>query len=275
MQMGFKSFLNFALLLAAGLVVFVLANPYYRVFRTNWNQRFYIGLAAVFLALVMACHYVPALSEYKDAAYAFLIATLALVALRTGFLNLPMKPVSPVKEIAIDKVSQFLHIVPVILVMTLLGGKNLGQIFLQTGRLKQGLIFGLLSFAVFAVIGYFIAAGTSDFVRSLIKAAPWVLLFVLANAVMEELWFRGIFLNVFEPLVGKWGGILITSLMFGLSHISATYDFPGGGIVFGVVVFLLGMAGAYTMYQYNSAIGPILFHAGYDLLIIVPVINSV
>ncbi len=91
---------------------------------------------------------------------------------------------------------------------------------------------------------------------------------------MEELWFRGIFLNAFDPLVGKWGAILITSLIFGLSHINVTYEFPGGGIVFGVVVFLLGVAGAYTMYEYDSAIGPILFHAGYDLLIIVPVINS-
>lgn len=273
--MSFEMLLRFTLLLAAGLVVFVLASPYYRVFRTNWNPRFYIGLAAFFLALVIACHYTPTLSEYQDAAYAFLIATLALVALRAGFLNLPAKSASPVKEIAIDKLSQFLHIVPVILVMTLLAGRSLGEIFLQTGQLKQGLIFGLISFAAFAVIGYFVAAGTSDLVRSLTKAVPWVLLFVLANATMEELWFRGIFLNVFDPLVGKWGAILATSLVFGLSHINATYDFPGGGIVFGVVVFLLGVAGAYTMYQYDSAIGPILFHAGYDLLIIVPVINSV
>lgn len=273
--MSCKIILNFVLLLMAGLMVFVLANPYYRVFPTNWNQRFYIGLAIFFFVLVLACHYMPALAEYKDAIYAFLIATLALVVLKAGFFNLPIKSASPVKEVAIDKLSQLLHIVPVILMMTLLARKDLGEIFIQTGRFKQGLIFGLISFAAFAVIGYFIAAGTSDFVRSLIKAIPWVLLFVFANAIMEELWFRGIFINVFDPLVGKWGAILITSLIFGLSHINATYDFPGGGIVFGVVVFLLGVAGAYTMYQYDSVLGPILFHAGYDLLIIVPVVNSV
>jgi membrane protease YdiL (CAAX protease family) len=277
MEMNLKTVLNFVLLLAAGLVVFVFANPYYRVFPTNWNQKFYIGLSVFFLGLAGTCHYVPALAKYKDAAYAFLIASIALVVLRAGLLNIPFNSGSPAKEIALDKLSQFLHIVPVILVMTWLARKNLGDIFIQTGRLKQGLAFGLISFAVFAIISYFIAAGTStsDFVRSLIKAIPWVLLFVFANAIMEELWFRGVFLNVMDPLVGKWGAILVTSLAFGLSHINATYDFPGGGIVFGVIVFLLGVAGAYTMFRYDSIIGPILFHAGYDLLIIIPVINSV
>lgn len=273
--MNFKAVLNFVLLFAAGMAVFVFANPYYRVFSTNWNQRFYIGLAAVFLVLVVLCHYVSVLAGYKGAAYAFMTATLALVALKAGFFNLPMSAASPVKEIAIDKLSQFLHIVPVILLMTLLERKKLGDIFLQAGRLKQGLIFGLVSFVIFAAIGYFIAAGTSDFVPSLIKALPWLLLFILANSTMEELWFRGIFLNVFNPLVGEWGAILLTALFFGLSHINATYEFPGGGIVFGGVVFLLGVAGAYTMTEYDSVIGPILFHAGYDLLIIVPVINSI
>jgi hypothetical protein len=129
----------------------------------------------------------PGLAKYKDAACAFLIATLALVALKAGFFNLVIKSASPVKEIAIDKLSQFLHIVPVIVIMTLITGKNLGVIFLQTGKFKQGLIFGLISFGIFAVIGYFIAANTSDFVRSLIKAVPWLLLFVFANATMEEL----------------------------------------------------------------------------------------
>lgn len=272
--MNFKVFLNFVGLFAAGMAVFVFANPYYRVFPTNWNQTFYLGLAAVFLVLVILCQVVPALAGYKGAAFAFLTATLALVVLKAGFFNLPARAASPVKEIALDKLSQFLHIVPVILLMTLLERKKMADIFLQTGRLKQGLVFGLVSFAIFAVIGYLIAAGTSDFVRLLVKSAPWLLLFILANSTMEELWFRGIFLKVFDPLVGKWGAILLTALFFGLSHINATYEFPGGGVVFGVVVFLLGVAGAYAMVKYDSVIGPILFHAGYDLLIIVPVINS-
>ena len=273
--MTIRSGINFSLLLAAGLAVFILGNPYYRKFPTNWNQYFYIGLSAFFLALIIACRYVPSLAEYKAAAYAFLIASLALVVLKAGWFNLPGIEGSSIKAVALDKLSQFLAIVPVILVMTLLARRNLGEIFLQAGKLRQGLIFGLISFAIFAVIAYFIAAGTSDFVPLLIKGFPWLLLFVFANSIMEELWFRGIFLNVMDPLVGKWGAILITSVIFGLSHINVTYEFPGGKIIFGAIVFILGMVGAYTMHEYDSAIGPILFHAGYDLLIIVPVLLSV
>ncbi len=70
------------------------------------------------------------------------------------------------------------------------------------------------------------------------------------------------------------GAILVTAAVFGASHINATYDFPGGGFVFGIVVFGLGFAGADSMSKTESLIGPVLFHAGYDLMIIVPIINS-
>ena len=45
----------------------------------------------------------------------------------------------------------------------------------------------------------------------------------------------------------------------------ATYDFPGGGLVLGLAVFVLGLVGAQTMLRENGLIGPVLFHAGYDL----------
>lgn len=75
--------------------------------------------------------------------------------------------------------------------------------------------------------------------------------------------------------MGFWPAVLITALVFGLSHINATYEFPGGSIVFGLVVFSLGVVGGYTMLKYDSLIGPVLFHAGYDLLILVPVLQSI
>jgi membrane protease YdiL (CAAX protease family) len=102
----------------------------------------------------------------------------------------------------------------------------------------------------------------------------WLLLFIFANSIMEELWFRAIFLRKFAALIGRVGAVVVTAVIFGASHINATYDFPGGGIVFGFVVFGLGLVGAYAMLKDDSLIGPVLFHAGYDLMIIVPVINS-
>jgi membrane protease YdiL (CAAX protease family) len=262
------------LLVLAGSAVFIFGNPYYRIFPTNWNQTYYLSLAIFVLILTIAFNRNPSLSRFSPAAYSFFIAATALVVLKAGFFNLPDKTTNPLQEIAFDKLSQFLHIVPVILVLTLLTRNDLGSIFIQAGRLKQGLIFGLVSFFVFAVISYLINSSNPDFLPLLVKGLPWILLFVFANAIMEELWFRGIFLNQFDALVGRNAAIIITALIFGLSHINATYEFPGGGFVFGTVVFILGIVGAYTMFKDNSLIGPVLFHAGYDLLIIVPIINS-
>jgi membrane protease YdiL (CAAX protease family) len=261
-------------LLLTGSAIFIFGFPYYRIFPTNWNQTYYIALTVFFLVVILILNRIPSLSRFSPAAYAFLIASFALVVLKAGYFNLPIKAGNPLQEIALDKASQFLHIVPVILVMTLLARQKLGSIFLQTGQLKQGLIFGIVSFVGFAAFAYLINRGNAEFLRQLIKGLPWLLLFVFANSIMEELWFRGIFLNKFVPLVGRNGAIIITALLFGFSHINATYDFPGGGFVFGLVVFGLGAVGAHAMLKDNSLIGPVLFHAGYDLVIILPILNS-
>ena len=60
-----------------------------------------------------------------------------------------------------------------------------------------------------------------------------------------------------------------TAVLFRASCNNATYEFPGGSIV-----FILDVVGAYAMLKGDSTISPILFHAGYDLMIIVPVVSS-
>ena len=272
--MNGKKVLLSILLALAGLVVFVLGSPYYRVFPTNWNQTFYIGLAVFFLILAIIFNQVQSLSKYSMAVFAFFIASAALVFLKTGWVNLPENSTDALQNLAVDKLSQFLHIVPVILVLTFIAGDNLKSLFIQKGNLKRGLRFGLISFAAFAVVFVVMVRNNNDFFPSLGRAIPWVLLFIFANSIMEELWFRGIFLKKFEPLIGRMAAILVTSLVFGASHINATYTFPGGPVVFGLVVFGLGVAGAYAMYKDDSLIGPVLFHAGYDLMIIGSVLES-
>ena len=91
---------------------------------------------------------------------------------------------------------------------------------------------------------------------------------------MEELWFRAIFLKNYEPVIGKTAAILVTSIVFGLSHINATYEFPGGGLIFGIIVFVLGVIGADAMFREDGLIGPVRFHAGNDLLVIIQVLAS-
>jgi membrane protease YdiL (CAAX protease family) len=269
-----KTILILIILLVFCSAVFIFGNPYFRVFPTNGNRTFYIGLTAFFLISSILFMRNPAYAAYRRVTFSFFIASAALLFLSTGILNLQNSSMPPLKNLALDKFSQFLHVVPVIIVFTLLSGAKLDSIFISLGNLKRGLIFGLVSFAGFAGLFLLLGMQTSGYFSSLGKALPLILLFVFANAIMEELWFRGIFLKNFEPLIGRTAAILVTAIIFGASHINATYEFPGGPLVFGGIVFLLGLVGAYAMLKDDSLIGPVLFHAGYDLLVILPVLNS-
>ncbi len=268
-----KVFVSFLLILG-GFAIFVLGSPYYSIFPTNGNQRYYVLITVLFLVLSIFLKRNHTLSIYQPAAYALFVASTALLFLSTGILNLHIGVISPLRNLALDKFSQFLHVVPLIIGLTLLVGGELKSIFISRGNLKRGLIFGLASFVGFTLLAILLGVQSSGFFTNLRKAIPLLLLFVFSNAIMEELWFRGIFLKNYQKIVGKNAAILVTAIIFGASHINATYEFPGGGIVFGFVVFLLGLIGAYAMIKDDSLIGPVLFHAGYDLLIIVPVLNS-
>jgi membrane protease YdiL (CAAX protease family) len=262
------------LFVLGGAAVFVLGSPYYSVFPTNRNQTYYMALTGFFFVLSVILKRNQSLSRYWPAPYALFIASTALLFLSTGILNLHHDAMDPLQLIAVDKLSQFLHVVPVIVGLTLLAKDDLKSIFIKRGRLEQGLTFGLVSFVLFAAVAVLMQSNLGDFLSSLPAAIPWLLLFIFANAIMEELWFRAIFMRKYETLIGRNAAILVTALIFGASHINATYDFPGGGFVFGLVVFVLGLVGAYSMFREDGLIGPVLFHAGYDLLVIVPILDS-
>jgi len=268
-----KFFLS-VLLVLGGAAVFVLGSPYYTVFPTNRNQTYTIALTAFLLITSVALKRSRSLSRYWPAAYSLFIASAGLLFLSTGILNLQRDTMEPLQFLAMDKLSQFLYIVPVVVVLTLLAKDDQKSIFIGRGRLKQGLTFGLVSFASFAALALVLQPDLGDFFSSLPAQIPWLLLFVFANAIMEELWFRAIFLKKYETLVGRPAAIVVTALVFGASHVNATYDFPGGGVVFGLVVFGLGLVGAYSMFKEDGLIGPVLFHAGYDLIVMSSVLSS-
>lgn len=269
-----KWFFFSTLLILGGAAVFVFGSPYYDVFPTNRNQAYYVALVVFFLVFSVGLKRSQSLSRFWRAAYSLFIASAALLFLSTGILNLQRSTMPPLQNLAMDKFSQFLHVVPVILALTLIAKDDLKSIFVRKGRLKQGLVFGLVSFAGFAAIALAMPSSSSDHFSSLPAAIPWVLLFIFANAIMEELWFRAIFLRKFETIIGRNAAIIVTAIIFGASHVNATYDFPGGGFVFGLVVFGLGLVGAYSMFKDDGLIGPVLFHAGYDLLVIIPILDS-
>ncbi len=273
-QWTLKEILLSFIFLVCLLAIFVLGSPYYSVFPTNQNPTYYAAITIFFLLVTLLLREKGNYKKYWPAAYAFFIASFALWFLSTGILDIPRSEVNPAQFIALDKLSQFTHVVLPIVVLTLLARQGLKSIFISKGDLRRGLKFGLVSFGIFTLTSFLLLLGSGEDLAKLQSSLIWLLLFVFANALMEELWFRGIFLKRLEPFIGVNLSVIVTSIAFGASHVSATYAFPGGGLVFGLVVFALGAIGAYSMYKTDSVIGAVLFHAGYDLLVLIPILES-
>ena len=158
---------------------------------------------------------------------------------------------------------------PVLLLLTWAGRRGWGWIYLQRGLPRRWLPLGAISFAGCAVIVsvMVLAAGTGA--ADLMGVAPWLLAFVTLNAVMEELWLRGIFLRPYAAGIGGPAAIVVTALIFALLHMNVTYLDGSERLVFGAGAFLLGVATAWSMRWGRSLWGAVLLHMALDLFVMV------
>lgn len=264
----------FVLLLVCGLLIFVFGSPYYSVFPTNQNLTYNIVLSLAFLAATVLLYRTNRLKKYWQVAFAFTVASCANLMQGAGLFNFIITSDSPLPNMAQNKIAQAIPLVATILVLTKAAGSSWESIYLKRGNLRAGLIFGVVSFVLFAVAAVLQTGDSTLWQEGGIASVGWILLFVFANAFMEELWFRGIFLKRLEPFLGMGASILLTSILFGAPHIFAAYISPAESLMFALLVFGLGLAGGYVMHKTDSLWGPMLFHAGYDLLVIVPIAAS-
>jgi uncharacterized protein len=279
----------FALFLVAGLMLFLLGNNWNSLFPTNDSTLYKWSLAVLFLLLAVVLRRVERLKECWPVALALFIASLANALnwqLGNWLARFLPRAASTAQEIAIDKLSQSIPVVLTILLLNRLAGNDLGSLFLKKGNLRWGLRFGLISLGIFAAIFAVIAilqssapsskgmTATGVPLAAIVAAIPWILVFVFANSLMEELWFRGLFLRKLSPILGATAAVLVTALVFGIPHLGATYIAPIEMVIFPVIVFALGLVNGFVMLKTGSIWGSVLFHAGYDLLVIIPILVS-
>ncbi len=279
----------FGLYLVAGVLIFLFGSNTYSLFPTNRNAVYEWLLTLILLLGALFMRETARFSRYWKIVFALFVASFAnafnfLLGNWLGFL-LPA-PSSRAQIYAIDKLSQCITTVAPILILTLFMGDGLGSIFLKKGDLRQGLRFGLISFAVFTAIFIVIAvlqssapasqglAATGVSLQTLVAAIPWILVFIFANSFMEELWFRGLSLGKLSPHLGTVLTVLVTALVFGSMHLGATYVTPAQMILFPLIAFALGLVNGYMTLKTGSIWGSVLFHAGYDLFVIIPVLAS-
>jgi uncharacterized protein len=279
----------FVCFLCGGLLIFLFGANTFQLFPTNKNLSYEWGLTLVLLVLAVILRRSESLQRYWKIAYALFVASFAnaLNLYLGNWLADVLPPAgSDAQMLAVDKLSQSIPIVLSIILLTWLSGDRLGSIYLKRGNLRQGLLFGLISFGIFAVLFVIIAILQSNAPASqglwasgvslatIIAAFPWMLVFCFANSIMEELWFRGLFLRKLIPLLGAAASVIATALVFGLTHMAATYINPSQMIIFSIIVISLGLVNGWVMLKTDSIWGSVLFHAGYDLLVIIPVLAS-
>ncbi len=262
------------LFLLCGLAVFLFGSPYFTIFPTNKNPYYLFALATVFLAGSFFLRRSSRFSQYQPVAYAFFIASFANLILTLGLFNFLIQRETALQEVVTDKLAQFLAIVLPIIILTKIAGDDLGSIFINRGNIRTGLIFGLVSFGLFALLALTGATGIDITLKAIIPAVPGILIFVFANSIMEELWFRAIFLKRFEPFLAVLLSVLVTSLVFGAAHFGATYVSAAEIASYIALVFAVGFVAGYVMLKTDSIWGSVLFHAGADLMVILPVLDS-
>lgn len=209
------------------------------------------------------------LQQYKQIAISFFAISFG-VLLAQYFGNIPMKllgiSITTVKGVAIAKFGEALPVIFMILALHFLTGGEMNGLFLRRGNLKLGLIAGIIGFAAFAGIGVLQVFGSGLQSTAVARELPWILIFIFSNAFMEELWFRALFLKKLGPLVGDRTALVITTLVFAGVHISSTYVIDI--VVFIVALMALGLLWGWLMQKSDSIWGPVLIHAGGDLLVI-------
>jgi membrane protease YdiL (CAAX protease family) len=176
---------------------------------------------------------------------------------------------------ALQKLNECFVIVSVVILLTKMSRNSLSSIYIQKGNLKLGLFIGLTAFVLAAAGSIPMATlfNAQDLsLARIIPWIPWILIFVLANAVMEEIMFRGLFLRKLEPFYGKFISNLMVAFVFTILHGAANYT--SDQYLFLAILFPLALAWGYTMQKTDAVWGSILFHAGMDIPIILGIFSN-
>jgi membrane protease YdiL (CAAX protease family) len=124
----------------------------------------------------------------------------------------------------------------------------------------------LVIFAFVTAVGscFFIYSFTSDLNNSSLRLLLYNgLLFSLVNSILEELVWRGIILNQYVKWSGNIYGLIVTSLLFGMSHYDLGFS-VGVCIAFSVGGFFMGG----TALRSKGIVASILMHIYMNLVFV-------
>jgi len=231
---------------------------------------FHAGLTAVLLIIALFLRRSGKGKPYWPVFYAFFVAGAAVLTsgLFSGdLLRLFKQTVATPQGIALAKFSEsILRVIPILVLMPVMGFDWLSM-YLAAGKVRFWLPIAIAAVIVFPAFAFFsISNSQTGVLDKLLSLWPWILLFVLSNGFMEELLYRGLFLQKYEPFLGKGISNILTAIVFALMHTQVTY--AAQMIQFLVIVLFLSLIWGFLIQKSESLWGAVLFHAAGDCLII-------
>jgi membrane protease YdiL (CAAX protease family) len=140
---------------------------------------------------------------------------------------------------------------------------------LKKENIEKAILWGtitvVIAFILIAVIGglfQFLGFDLTDSSNipqlELYFTIPSILILIIIQPVGEEIFFRGFLLDKLNNLFGKMVAIMITSLLFGVAHLSLGNIYPA--ILTLIIGFLLAILVIKTNNLYSAIIAHILFN---------------
>lgn len=271
----------FLLLLASGLLVFVVFGHYFPFFDRNTDIIGRIVAAAIFLAAALIARGSERFQKYWLILFAYFAALTAIsidyhLSLSKWILpSLGLIIKSP-EGLAIEKLESSMLGILIVLALNRLAGQGVDSLYVRRGRLGLGLTVGLVAFAamvaaVIPITELFFNGENLSWAR-ILPWTPWVLIMILSNAAYEELVFRGLFIGRMEPFLGKFAINIVTTIPFVLNHAGNDY-MTNAFIFFALQLLPLSLAWCWLTQKTNSLWGSILFHAAMDIPIFVGIFS--
>ncbi len=170
------------------------------------------------------------------------------------------------------KFGEDVAIVGTIIILALVTRDKLAELYLQRGNLRLGLTIGLLAFGSLTLLGSGLTQQQAIASERMIGVLPAFMLIALADGVMEELLFRGLFLKRLTAVMGFAWANGVTAAVFALAHVGV--QFTTALPLFVIVVFFLGLLWGWLIRYTGSVLASVLVHAGADMLIIGDAMNA-
>ncbi|MDP9697824.1 membrane protease YdiL (CAAX protease family) [Paenibacillus intestini] len=104
-------------------------------------------------------------------------------------------------------------------VMKFMAGRNVQELQLRRAGTELILGSGVGLILIGVSVGIITLLGGYSFTWSATNAVGSILALAIGAAIVEELIFRGLFLQAIEKRLGSWLALAITSLFFGLAHL--------------------------------------------------------